>query len=244
MHLPTARDIWKALSKAFYDGTDELQLFALNKKAFSTKQRGRTLSVYYGELTEIFSELDHRDKVIIESEKDVESYRKLVQRQRVHIFLTRLDDDFEQIHGEILRKEPVPKLKECYALIRRESIRRTMMNGEIEHFKTSAMVAQNRSGKHQYERIRYNHQKNGAYKSAYKCSHYYQNGHTKSKCFELVGYPDWWDHNRDPRKKNAKMTNPTAAIVKTHSEINTAGKLHMTAVSFLMFLHLFLIAHG
>jgi len=37
MHLPTARDIWKALSKAFYDGTDELQVFALNKKAFCTK---------------------------------------------------------------------------------------------------------------------------------------------------------------------------------------------------------------
>jgi len=39
-----------------------------------------------------------------------------------------------------------------------------------------------------------------------------------------VGYPDWWDHNRDPRKKNAKMTTPIAAIVKTHGEINTAGK--------------------
>lgn len=29
--------------------------------------------MYYGELIEIFSELDLRDKVIMESEKDVES---------------------------------------------------------------------------------------------------------------------------------------------------------------------------
>jgi hypothetical protein len=40
----------------------------------------------------------------------------------VHIFLAGLDDDFKQIWGEILRKEPVPELEECYALICRESI--------------------------------------------------------------------------------------------------------------------------
>ena len=28
--LPTTQDIWKALSKAFYDGVDELQFFVLN----------------------------------------------------------------------------------------------------------------------------------------------------------------------------------------------------------------------
>ncbi|KAK2980865.1 hypothetical protein RJ640_003092 [Escallonia rubra] len=66
IRLPTARDIWKALSKAFYDGADELQVFVLNQRAFSAKQNGQTLSAYYGELTEIFGELDHRDKVIME----------------------------------------------------------------------------------------------------------------------------------------------------------------------------------
>ena len=30
IRLPTARDIWKVLSKAFYDGADELQVFTLN----------------------------------------------------------------------------------------------------------------------------------------------------------------------------------------------------------------------
>ena len=72
------------------------------------KQNGRTLSVYYGELIEIFCELDHRDKVIVESENDVESYQKPVQQQRVHIFLAGLDGEFEQICGEILRKDPIP----------------------------------------------------------------------------------------------------------------------------------------
>ena len=87
IRLPPARDIWQALSKAFYDGADELQVFTLNQRAFSAKQNGRPLSIYYGELTEIFNELDHRDKVVMVDETNIASYHKLLQRQRVHIFL-------------------------------------------------------------------------------------------------------------------------------------------------------------
>ncbi|XP_057850232.2 uncharacterized protein LOC131060830 [Cryptomeria japonica] len=140
IRLPTARDIWKALSKAFYDGADELQVFVLNQRAFFAKQNGRTLSVYYEELTEIFGELDHRDKVIMESENDVESYRKSVQQQRVHIFLAGLDGEFEQIRGEILRKDRIPELEACYALVHRESVRRATMIEEPEKTEASAMV--------------------------------------------------------------------------------------------------------
>ncbi|KAF9666367.1 hypothetical protein SADUNF_Sadunf16G0222100 [Salix dunnii] len=64
----------RALSKAFYDGTYELQVLALNKKDFSPIQRCITIFAYYGELTKKFSELDHHDKVIMESDKDVETY--------------------------------------------------------------------------------------------------------------------------------------------------------------------------
>ena len=96
--------------------------------------------MYYGELTEIFGELDHRDKVIMESENDVESYRKLVQWQRVHIFLDRLDGDFEQVRGEILRKDPIPELEACYALVRHEFVWCTTMIGELEKTEASAMV--------------------------------------------------------------------------------------------------------
>ena len=61
IRLPNTQDIWKALSKTFYDGADEMQVFVLNQRAFSAKQNGITLFVYYGELTHICGELDHRD---------------------------------------------------------------------------------------------------------------------------------------------------------------------------------------
>ena len=97
LHLPTAQEIWSALSKAFYDGSDELQVFTLNQKAFTAKQSGRSLSEYYGGLTEIFCELDHWDKVVMKDPEDIATYWKSIERQRVHIFLVRLDCDFEQV---------------------------------------------------------------------------------------------------------------------------------------------------
>ncbi|XP_068636961.1 uncharacterized protein [Aristolochia californica] len=141
IRLRTAREIWSALEKAFYDGSDESQLFSLNQRAFSTKQTGRPLSTYYGDLVEIFQELDHRDRTIMKDPDDVITYRKSVERLRVHIFLNGLDAEFEQVRGEILRKDPILDLEEAYAYVRRDSVRRTTLNSEVDRVETSAMVA-------------------------------------------------------------------------------------------------------
>ncbi|KAM7529603.1 hypothetical protein LguiB_033013 [Lonicera macranthoides] len=124
VRVPTAREIWKSLTTAFYDGIEELQVFSLNQRAFTAKQRGRPLTEFYGKLTKIFSNLDHCDKVVMESPKDVESYRKSIQCLRVNIFLVGLDNELEQIRGEILWKDSVPDLEEAYALVRQEALRR------------------------------------------------------------------------------------------------------------------------
>lgn len=47
----TEQEIWKSLSTVFYDGPHELQVFFLNQLAVTTKQCGRSLSEFYGELT-------------------------------------------------------------------------------------------------------------------------------------------------------------------------------------------------
>ncbi|OMO93743.1 Reverse transcriptase, RNA-dependent DNA polymerase [Corchorus capsularis] len=82
LRVPTAREIWGALSKAFYDEGDELRVFTLNQKAFSIKQGGKSLTEYYGELVEIFQELDHQDKVVRKDPDDVIAYQKSVERLR------------------------------------------------------------------------------------------------------------------------------------------------------------------
>ena len=80
LRISTAREIWSTLSKAFYDGNDEMHVYSSHQKAFSAKQRAKSLSVYYGELIEIFRELDHHDKVIMKDPNDVIAYRQSVEQ--------------------------------------------------------------------------------------------------------------------------------------------------------------------
>ncbi|KAF2298179.1 hypothetical protein GH714_016810 [Hevea brasiliensis] len=153
-----------------------------------------------------------------------------------HLFSS-LDGEFEQIRGEILRKDPVPKLEECYLMVRRVSVRHATMNGELEKSEAAAMVSRNRSNQNRSSQNQQDQTKSktstGINKSAYKCTHYDQPGHTKDRCFEIVGYPEWWDHNRDSRKRNASKASPTGApasktstvaIVETNAEEDVAKK--------------------
>ncbi|KAK9100487.1 hypothetical protein Scep_023917 [Stephania cephalantha] len=178
LRLPTAREIWNALAKAFYDGSEELWVFTLTQKAFFTQQCGKSLNEYYAELTEIFQDLDHRDKVVMKDPDDVITYQKPVERLRVHIFLAGFDRVFEQVRGEILCKEPVQDLEECYALIRRQSVRHATLKEEISNSEAIAMVSHNRPK-----------ETNDAKRSTYKCTYCRKIGHTKTRFFELVGIP-------------------------------------------------------
>ncbi|XP_048235953.1 uncharacterized protein LOC125371319 [Ricinus communis] len=128
-----------AESENGYEKSLRLKPESLNQKAFAAKQNGRSLSEYYGELTAIFQELDHRDKVVMKDPDDVVAYQKSIERLSVHIFLAGLDDHFEQVHGEILRQESTSGLEESYALIRREENRRVTIKGDYGDSDAAAM---------------------------------------------------------------------------------------------------------
>ena len=94
---------------------------------------GRPLTIYYGDLVEIFQELDHRDRTIMKYPNNVITYRKSVERLRVHIFLNGLDAEFEQIQGEILRKYPILDHEETYAYVRCDVVRKITLNNKTDH---------------------------------------------------------------------------------------------------------------
>ncbi|KAH0753649.1 hypothetical protein KY290_023919 [Solanum tuberosum] len=131
---------------------------------------------------------------------------------------------FLLVWGEILRKDLVPELEECYSMVSRESVWHATVNGDLEKSKATAMVSkyssnQNWFSQNQPDRMR----SKDINKSTYKCTHCDQSGHTKDRCFEIVGYPKWWDHNRDSRKRNASKSS-TAAIVETNAKEDVVGQ--------------------
>ena len=78
LRLSIGIDIWSALLKAFYDESDELQVFTLNQRTFTAKESDRYVFEFYGELLNIFHELDHRDKVVRKDPIDITANQKSI----------------------------------------------------------------------------------------------------------------------------------------------------------------------
>ncbi|KAF2325321.1 hypothetical protein GH714_026534 [Hevea brasiliensis] len=120
IRLSIANEIWEAVSRAFYDGSDETRLL-LNRKSFSTTQNGRPLSTCYNELVAIFQEIDHRTTSQEKTVEGVVQLHSAMSRLRVHIFLSGLDPEFDQVRGEILGKDPKLDLENTYVYVTRSS---------------------------------------------------------------------------------------------------------------------------
>lgn len=68
---------------------------------------------------------------------------------------------------------------------------------------------------------------NNSDKPTYKCNHFNQTGHSKSRCFELIGYPDWWDLTQH---RNSKRLS-TAAVVQTEEDDATPTSLALVTTT-------------
>lgn len=65
LKLPTTHEMCSVLSKVFYDGNAELEVFAFDQNAFAIKHDSKSLLRYYGEWIQAFCELGHCNKVFI-----------------------------------------------------------------------------------------------------------------------------------------------------------------------------------
>lgn len=54
-------------------------------------------------------------------------------------------------------------------------------------------------------------------------------GHTKSHCYELVGYLEWWDHSR---KKNLKRTSIVVTVeIKIEDDVTKKASTLVAATN-------------
>jgi predicted aspartyl protease len=206
------------VSKTFYDGSNETRLFELNQKSFSIKQEGRLVSIYYNELVALFQEIDHRTTSQGETVEGVVQLHSIMHQLRVHIFLSGLDSEFEQVRGEILCKDPKLDLERTYACIKREfQQRKTIGNYRItsEHSVHSAMFTnQPRQGPTSRTMKNRNNSSTGKY-TGLAYGHCGESGHLKQRCYEIICYPEWWDFSKKPRKKFVGKAMMTTAEAQT-----------------------------
>nr|GEV21637.1 putative ribonuclease H-like domain-containing protein [Tanacetum cinerariifolium] len=168
---------------------------------------------------------------------DIKTYAKIRSEKKLFQFLNALDRKYKSIKREILRLEPLPSAEAAYATIRKKAAHQKIL-GATNH-KTqgiaSGLIANQMEGVELSAKghRQFDGKRNGSSgkedKTHLKCGNYGKTRHTKEQCFELVGYPDWWNdgYKRAQRileLKKEKLSLPnlgewrTGAIIRRETE--------------------------
>lgn len=152
----------------------------------------------------------------------VVAVNKVLSRFRVHIFLAGLDPEFNQVRSESIRKDPPLSLESCYAYIRKDQNQRSAMEAvPVEPDSMVHVATRNRPFKNKGP-----NEKGG---NNFTCTHCGETGHSKLRCYKIIGYPDWWDFSKKSRKKVGQglaavapsSSNSEGASVAAHTFTNS-----------------------
>lgn len=229
-HL-TAKAVWDGLALTYGSGTDSLQVFDLHRKANTLKQGDGMLEEIWAKLQDIWMTIDRKEPNPMECSKDIEVYNRIIQNQRLYQFLTALSDKYEPVKKEILKREPLPSVDMAYAMVRRETARDQILRPIVVDGDTSSGIGLGLAARDKH-RFGQPPQKGNwprrteEEKSKLVCSHCGMKKHTKESCFQLVGYPDWWDETKRtklPTNNRTKGSNSVAAVVNTDQATNAVA---------------------
>ncbi|KAI5343390.1 hypothetical protein L3X38_011266 [Prunus dulcis] len=223
--LSTAKEIWDVVTKTYFDGGDETFLFDLKKRAFTIKQNGAPVHKYYSQLQTIFQEIDHRTPNRMHCDATLLNVRP---NWIVFVFTCFLPGStLSLIRGEILRKEPKLHLDQTFAYVRREAQQRLTMSSTPD----IAVLATQRPQGPLTSTTGASQTQVTSSRPECKCTHCGGSKHTCDGCYELIGYPDWWDHSKALRKNRGKSLDTSSDSAPVSPGVPTAPALASASVA-------------
>ncbi|KAI5321839.1 hypothetical protein L3X38_030911 [Prunus dulcis] len=117
---------------------------------------------------------------------DVTKRQTELDRLSVHIFLAGFDPEFDQVREEILRKDPKLDLDQTFTYVFHKAQLRMTMTGAP---KTSVIVPQHQRGPQTSTGGSSQNKASGSHPKK-KCTHCGGDKHTRTSCYELIGYSD------------------------------------------------------
>ncbi|KAH9722152.1 retrovirus-related pol polyprotein from transposon RE1 [Citrus sinensis] len=111
-------------------------------------------------------------------------YKKMLENDRVYVFLAGLNRDLDEVRGRILSRKPLPSIREVFSEVRSEEARRNVMlndvkaTREVESSESSALVSKAP-------------EPDGDQRNSKKplCDFYKRSWHTRETCWKLHGKP-------------------------------------------------------
>lgn len=198
-----AQPLWEDLKERF-SVVDGLKLQNLKSSIASCKQtKGMSVTTYYGNLKALWDALANHEPLFAckcgGCKCDIA--KQSLGRQdgeRLHQFFMGLDDKlYGAIRSQQLALNPLPSLNRAYQTVIQEERLKGMATAkdEVAEVMTFAVKPESRPKGRTVDA----REKERLDKSKLYCSHCRRNGHDDTTCFEIHGYPEWWEDR--PRGK-------------------------------------------
>ncbi|XP_073109496.1 uncharacterized protein [Elaeis guineensis] len=181
----SARDIWVDLEERYSQGNAP-RIHELKTQIWSFRQgNDMTIAAYYAHLRGLWEELTAYSKVPTCSCGATREIQVEKEEERLHQFLFGLKDSYDTLRDQLLSMEPL--LNKAYALLIRGEKQK-----EVAAVRTSQPEAAALAVKPMIERANKEIGSKERNKKYFRCDHCKKTGHTRDRCFELIGYPSGW----------------------------------------------------
>ncbi|BBG93999.1 hypothetical protein Prudu_002173 [Prunus dulcis] len=127
MRIESEHAIWDAVSQTYSEGGCDAQIYELKRRIQATTQQGKTLETYFNSLQALWQELDYYQPCDMKCSNDTAALKKRIEKERTFEFLAGLNLDLDQVRTQVLGKNPFPSLREAYAYVRAQALRRSAM---------------------------------------------------------------------------------------------------------------------
>ncbi|XP_019224271.1 PREDICTED: uncharacterized protein LOC109205958 [Nicotiana attenuata] len=212
-----ARAVWEDLRERF-DKVNRMRIYQLHREIAKISQGTDSVSTYFTKLKELWREFD----AIVPPSNSVKDYVELLSQQRLLQFLGGLNDSYSQARRQILMKSTEPSLNQAYAMVIEDETQKGStghnsvgLNLLMEGNDITALWSAKGSQK---PRKNFN----------VVCDFCKMKGHSKEKCYQLIGYPPDFKGRRKPVANSAHFGN--SAQLGTHGQHqgmgNNSGNAH------------------
>ncbi|KAL2902329.1 Mediator of RNA polymerase II transcription subunit 17, partial [Bienertia sinuspersici] len=187
MYVRNARDMWMQLERRF-SLTNGTRKYKLNKAVYDLRQKEQSVTEYYTTMKSLWDELDAMSNLppitvmTPEVQAFVNALNKQREEERLFQFLNGLDDDYGSERSHILMFSPLPSVEEACARFVQEEAQRELLKEDKSEIETGAMMGKKVEG----------------------CAVCGLKGHTKEKCWKVIGYPRW--HPKHKRMQKGEST--------------------------------------
>lgn len=214
----TAAAIWQDLENRFKQQNGPI-LFQLRKALTNCAQGSSSVTQYFTKLKSIWEELSEFTPEHTCTCNGVQPLLDHIQREYVLTFLMGLNDSYSQLRGQILVMKPIPSITECFALLVQEEKQREVSGVAATPesqlaFAIQALVNANVKPK------------GGKKKDRPIYSHCSLVGHTKEKCYKIIGYPPGYQKGKSVNNVETVAAQSENSGYTEHAAASTTCGLH------------------